>query len=342
MTVLGVPAACAALIGVAQLLAPAASQPSSRAAANGGPAADQLVRGQTGTPSASASATDQAADPATTPTVSRTSPAVPVVRGRYVLRAPAQVPAGSSVQFVLQGPARFTRTTKAAPYDVRFDTRAVPDGLYRLVVSVITGGTSKVASTSSLEIENHAGVPASTVTMSASAAAARPTSTPIHRPYQPPASSRPGTTTTSRSSSAGGSGGGSGVPASGSSTDQVVSLTNAERAAAGCPALTVDGKLTAVAQAHSADMAARGYFDHSDREGHTPFDRMTAAGYVYRAAAENIAAGQRTPADVLEAWMNSPGHRANILNCALTQIGVGYATGGSYGSYWTQDFGTPR
>ena len=337
------PAACAALIGVAQLLAPAASQPASRAAANGGPGADQLVRAPSATPSDSASLSDPATDSAAPPAASRIAPAVPVVRGRYVLRAPAQVPAGASVQFVLQGPARFTRTTKAAPYDVRFDTRAVPDGLYRLVVTVITGGTSKAASTSSLEIENHTGAPAATVTTSASpatvpGAGVSPTATPTHRTYQPPVSSRPGTTATSRSSSTGGSS----VPASGSYTDQVVSLTNAERAAAGCPALTVDGKLTAVAQAHSVDMAARGYFDHADREGHTPFDRMAAAGYVYRAAAENIAAGQRTPENVLEAWMNSPGHRANILNCALRQIGVGYATGGTYGSYWTQDFGTLR
>ena len=79
-------------------------------------------------------------------------------------------------------------------------------------------------------------------------------------------------------------------------------------------------------------------------DGRTPFDRMTAAGYRYSTAAENIAAGQRTPQDVMTAWMNSPGHRANILNCALRQIGVGYATGSSsqYGVYWTQDFGTPR
>ena len=118
---------------------------------------------------------------------------------------------------------------------------------------------------------------------------------------------------------------------SGGVTTQVVTLTNAERAKAGCGPLTVNATLTGVAQAHSQD-------------GRTPFDRMTAAGYRYSTAAENIAAGQRTPQDVMTAWMNSPGHRANILNCALKQIGVGYATGSSsqYGAYWTQDFGTPR
>lgn len=131
---------------------------------------------------------------------------------------------------------------------------------------------------------------------------------------------------------------------SGGVTTQVVTLTNAERAKAGCGPLAVNATLTAVAQAHSQDMATNNYFDHNSQDGRTPFDRMTAAGYRYSTAAENIAAGQRTPQDVTTAWMNSPGHRANILNCALKQIGVGYATGSSsqYGVYWTQDFGTPR
>jgi len=131
---------------------------------------------------------------------------------------------------------------------------------------------------------------------------------------------------------------------SGGVTTQVVTLTNAERAKAGCGPLAVNATLTAVAQAHSQDMATNNYFDHNSQDGRTPFDRMTAAGYRYSTAAENIAAGQRTPQDVMTAWMNSAGHRANILNCALKQIGVGYATGSSsqYGVYWTQDFGTPR
>jgi uncharacterized protein YkwD len=88
-------------------------------------------------------------------------------------------------------------------------------------------------------------------------------------------------------------------------------------------------------------MAARNFFDHNNPDGKSPFDRMTAAGYRYRMAAENIAAGYATPQAVVDGWMNSPGHRANILNCGLTQIGVGYATGGSYRTYWTEDFATP-
>jgi uncharacterized protein YkwD len=122
----------------------------------------------------------------------------------------------------------------------------------------------------------------------------------------------------------------------------VIRLTNVQRLAAGCPALTANATLTRVAQAHSQDMADHNYFAHESQDGRSPFDRMTAAGYTYSTAAENIAAGQRTPAAVMDAWMNSAGHRQNILNCRLTQIGVGVATGGSYGIYWTQDFGTPR
>ena len=122
---------------------------------------------------------------------------------------------------------------------------------------------------------------------------------------------------------------------------QVLALTNAERTAVGCPALTWNGTLASVARAHSQDMATNNYFDHNSQNGTTPEQRITAAGYTYTQLAENIAAGQATPADVLASWMGSAGHKANILNCSLTQLGVGYATGGSYGSYWTQDFGTP-
>jgi len=121
----------------------------------------------------------------------------------------------------------------------------------------------------------------------------------------------------------------------------VIRLTNAQRATNGCPALTVDSRLTRAAQAHSEDMRDRGYFEHDNPDGQSPFDRMKAAGYSFRLAAENIAAGQPTPAAVVDAWMNSAGHRRNILNCGLTQIGVGVASGGSYRIYWTQDFGTP-
>jgi uncharacterized protein YkwD len=125
---------------------------------------------------------------------------------------------------------------------------------------------------------------------------------------------------------------------------RVVALTNAQRKMHGCRALTVNATLTRVAQAHSTDMAVHNYFSHNSRNGTTPAARMTAAGYRYRYAAENIAAGQPNADAVMIAWMNSPGHRANVLNCKLTQLGVGYAVNpaSTYNTYWTQDFGTPR
>ncbi|GII55748.1 hypothetical protein Pth03_41370 [Planotetraspora thailandica] len=120
---------------------------------------------------------------------------------------------------------------------------------------------------------------------------------------------------------------------------QVLSLTNAERAKAGCRPLKANAKLRAAAYGHSADMSAQNYFQHDSKDGRTFADRIKAAGYSYSAAAENIAEGYPTAAAVVDGWMNSPGHRANILNCTYTDIGVGYVKAG--GPYWTQDFGKP-
>ncbi|WP_053716871.1 CAP domain-containing protein [Saccharothrix sp. NRRL B-16348] len=119
---------------------------------------------------------------------------------------------------------------------------------------------------------------------------------------------------------------------------KVVELTNGERAAHGCPALAADDRLATAARAHSADMAAQNYFDHVSKDGRSFVDRVKAAGYP-APGAENIAAGQRTAEAVVKGWMDSPGHRANILNCKLKTLGVGMARGGSYGIYWTQNFG---
>lgn len=123
----------------------------------------------------------------------------------------------------------------------------------------------------------------------------------------------------------------------------VVGLVNAARKAAGCPALVPNTVLAAVALAHSTDMARSRYFNHDSQDGETAFDRMKEAGYKYGNAAENIAAGQRTAADVMNSWMHSEGHRKNILDCSLSQIGVGVFRDPTspYKIYWTQDFGTP-
>jgi uncharacterized protein YkwD len=119
---------------------------------------------------------------------------------------------------------------------------------------------------------------------------------------------------------------------------RVLELTNKERAAGGCPALVANDQLAASARGHSADMAAQNYFDHKSKDGRTFVDRIKAAGYP-KPGAENIAAGQPTAEAVMDGWMKSPGHKANILNCGLKALGVGVAKGGSFGIYWTQNFG---
>ncbi|AZQ32565.1 sigma-70 family RNA polymerase sigma factor [Streptomyces cyaneochromogenes] len=119
---------------------------------------------------------------------------------------------------------------------------------------------------------------------------------------------------------------------------QVVALVNKERSAAGCGPLAEDGLLNKAAQGHSEDMAARGFFDHTNPDGEDPGRRITEAGYRWSTYGENIAQGQQTPEAVMESWMNSPGHRANILNCSFKDIGVGIHDG-SGGPWWTQNFG---
>ncbi|WP_131740651.1 CAP domain-containing protein [Actinomadura roseirufa] len=123
--------------------------------------------------------------------------------------------------------------------------------------------------------------------------------------------------------------------------EQVVALANAERAKNGCAALTSQAGLQAAAQGHSDDMVARNFFSHTNPSGREPGARITAAGYRWSTYGENIAYGQKTPAEVMTAWMNSSGHRANILNCRFKEIGVGVAFK-SGTPYWTQDFGARR
>jgi len=129
--------------------------------------------------------------------------------------------------------------------------------------------------------------------------------------------------------------------------DQVVDLINDERTQANLDPLEMDSQLSEAAQLHSESMANDDFFSHQGVDGSSPFDRIEDAGYQYSRAAENIAAGHQTPEAVVQGWMNSSGHRANILNPNFTEIGVGYEdlandTGSvNYNSYWTTTFGTP-
>lgn len=116
---------------------------------------------------------------------------------------------------------------------------------------------------------------------------------------------------------------------------KVVELTNAERSKNGLAPLKVDAELSKVAREKSRDMSANNYFDHNSPTYGSPFDMMKKFGISYSSAGENIAMGQRSPEEVVNSWMNSSGHRANILSKDYTHIGVGHVADGNY---WTQQF----
>jgi uncharacterized protein YkwD len=118
----------------------------------------------------------------------------------------------------------------------------------------------------------------------------------------------------------------------------VIGRMNAERAKAGCKPVKEDKRLAAVASAHSADMAQRGYFGHDGPDGSDPWKRSVAAGYA-KPLSENIAQGQQSPDAVMDGWLASPGHRANIVNCAAQSVGIGLAHARNGTIYWTQLLG---
>lgn len=146
----------------------------------------------------------------------------------------------------------------------------------------------------------------------------RPTKTPTTKPTPRPTTPKPT------------------VPPAGPGTteQQVLTLTNKERAKAGCGALRMNTALFRAAEGHARDMVAKNYFSHTSADGRSPWDRMKQAGYSGGAMAENIAAGQTSAAAVVEAWMNSEGHRANIENCTFKVLGVGH-----HSNHWVQNFG---
>ena len=165
----------------------------------------------------------------------------------------------------------------------------------------------------------------------------KPESTPSTTPQQKPEStpSTPSTTPEQKPES---------TPEQKPSTDfssyqqQVLDLVNAERTKRGISALTLDSNLSSVATKKSQDMVNKNYFDHTSPTYGSPFDMMKQFGISYRTAGENIAKGQKTPQEVVTAWMNSEGHRKNILNPNFTNLGVGIAKDSKGTTYWTQMF----
>lgn len=165
--------------------------------------------------------------------------------------------------------------------------------------------------------------PSETPTPTASESARR--RSPRPSPMPTGSSSAPAPTTTSAPM----------PPGSTSYATEVTRLTNVERGKAGCAAVKTDARLAAAALTHSKDMVDRDYFSHTSPDGKGPGDRATAAGYPSWSG-ENIAAGYPTPAAVVQGWMDSPGHKANILNCQSKATGVGYD---ARKNMWTQMFG---
>ncbi len=136
------------------------------------------------------------------------------------------------------------------------------------------------------------------------------------------------------------------APSKAQFTAAVLALTNQFRASQGLGALTLNQELNAAADRHSSDMLTQDYFDHTGRNGSKPWDRAGAVGYTASTIGENIAAGYGTAESVVQSWMNSPGHRANLLNFRYTEMGLGYSSAAqdtgtvNYGNYWTQMFGS--
>lgn len=125
---------------------------------------------------------------------------------------------------------------------------------------------------------------------------------------------------------------------SSSTAAQVLAIVNSERSQEGLGSLSPDSDLNKLAQMKAEDMAKSGYFSHNSPTYGSAFDMMNEYGFSYRTAGENIAKGQKTAASVMQAWMNSPGHRANVLGGGYTKLGVGYAVDSKGTPYWVQMF----
>ncbi len=131
------------------------------------------------------------------------------------------------------------------------------------------------------------------------------------------------------------------APVSANTMEDMLTAVNAERAQYGLSPLVLSYKLTQAAQTQADDMAFNKFMSHYGSDGSSPFDRMKRVGYNYKTAGENVAAGYDSVTDVMVGWMNSEGHRANILDSSFTQLGVGYQSDSNGRWYWVQTFGTP-
>jgi uncharacterized protein YkwD len=239
---------------------------------------------------------------------------------------------GAAVMMLPDGPLRGTGPIGAAP-SMRSEPAAAEPAAGRAAPTPRDDHRGAVAPTQTAS-PTGTGRPSSTATTGTPTAAA-PRTVPNSTA---PSSTGPvglGTPTPAPPSS----GTGTGATTADSRESEVLAIVNRERAANGCGAVTVNAKLAAVARAHSVDQATHGTMSHTGSDGSSPWDRANRAGYTH-AIGENVAAGYRTAEAVMTGWLNSPGHRANILNCAAKAIGIGVATADDGTPYWTQVFGS--
>jgi uncharacterized protein YkwD len=278
-------------------------------------------------------------------------PAEPAT-GLLAFTAPAKADHGSLVLTVQHGRKTVLKKTVKAPGPVKLSTAKLPKGKYHLTLVWRHDGKKTVLVKRTVHVR-HRGPghhkPKPTPTPAPTAPTATPTAAPSTTPTAAPTTSAPAPTkpapapTTTRPSAPTTTAAPPAAP-SGGFQQQVLDLANAARKSNGCSTpLKLNANLNKAAQGHSDDMVAHNFFSHTGSDGRDPFKRMTDAGYHWSGAAENIAAGGTTAAGAMDQWMNSPGHRANILNCGLVDLGVGYTVGHNddYAGYWVQDFGSP-
>ncbi|WP_073950225.1 CAP domain-containing protein [Streptomyces kebangsaanensis] len=207
---------------------------------------------------------------------------------------------------------------------------------------------SRAGGSSTSRGAERAGSPTPSAPESASASApdtASPSATPTRAPAEEPTAApdttaKPETTpagTATEAPAPGGAKASAGLSKEAVVEAEVLRLVNEERARAGCTPVAASSALTGLAEDFSKAMAEGDFFDHTDPSGASPWDRAAKAG-ITNLGGENIARGQADAAAVMEAWMNSPGHRANILNCDFKTLGVGVHFGAG-GPWWTQNFG---
>lgn len=273
------------------------------------------------------------------------------IDGRVVLRAGLR--ARGAVVFTLTGPATVKLPDRRAPYAVMLDAGRLTAGTYTVKVSPAKGEGQGLTATL---VVAHRGAPAQPDPSPTASVPASPTAPPATSPPKPtattsqpaptttttkpaPSTTKPAPTTTKPTTTKPAPP--AAQPPSSDGVTEVARLTNVQRTANGCKALTIDSRLNKAAQLHSEDMVARRFFEHANPDGVRAGARISAQGYTWRSWGENIAYGQESPAEVVTTWMNSPAHRENILDCGFTQIGIGIATTSSGTIYWTQNFATP-